>query len=73
MNINGFRPYGHLGANQPRCIHFLVLLFLVFLGRDLPLVPLQILPRFVRRSPLPMVFDSSLANVTLINELRSLR
>jgi hypothetical protein len=34
------------------------LFFLTFLGRDLPLVPLQILPRFVRRSPLPMVFNS---------------
>ena len=28
---------------------------LFFLGRDLPVVPLQILPLFVLRSPLPII------------------
>ena len=42
------------------------LFFLTFLGRDLPLVPLQILPRFVRRSPLPMVLNSPLLGIAMV-------
>jgi hypothetical protein len=35
-------------------IYFLALAFFCFLGRLLPVEPLQIFPRLVRRSPLPM-------------------